>query len=113
MEPENFYLFQVYKGRLVDGTLVAVKRLREQSTGVELEFQNELEMISRAVHPNLLRLRGFCIAQTERLLVYPYMSNGNVASLLRGFTYITIVVLQSQYLDFFSICFLQNCVAWI
>ncbi|KAJ7294776.1 hypothetical protein O6H91_21G065100 [Diphasiastrum complanatum] len=75
---------KVYKGRLADGTLVAVKRLKEERTpGGELQFQTEVEMISMAVHRNLLRLRGFCMTPTERLLVYPYMPNGSVASRLR------------------------------
>ncbi|PRQ20241.1 putative transferase, protein kinase RLK-Pelle-LRR-II family [Rosa chinensis] len=75
---------KVYKGRLADGSLVAVKRLKEERTqGGELQFQTEVEMISMAVHRNLLRLRGFCMTPTERLLVYPYMSNGSVASCLR------------------------------
>nr|ANA57339.1 SERK-like protein 2 [Dioscorea oppositifolia] len=75
---------KVYKGRLADGSLVAVKRLKEERTpGGELQFQTEVEMISMAVHRNLLRLRGFCMTSTERLLVYPFMSNGSVASCLR------------------------------
>ncbi|KAA8537068.1 hypothetical protein F0562_029546 [Nyssa sinensis] len=75
---------KVYKGRLVDGSLVAVKRLKEERTqGGELQFQTEVEMISMAVHRNLLRLRGFCMTPTERLLVYPFMLNGSVASWLR------------------------------
>ncbi|KAJ0260373.1 Protein kinase domain-containing protein [Hirschfeldia incana] len=75
---------KVYKGRLADGSLVAVKRLTEERTkGVELQFQTEVEMISMAVHRNLLPLRGFCMTPTERLLVYPYMANGSVASCLR------------------------------
>ncbi|KAG7579047.1 Leucine-rich repeat-containing N-terminal plant-type [Arabidopsis thaliana x Arabidopsis arenosa] len=75
---------KVYKGRLADGNLVAVKRLKEERTkGGELQFQTEVEMISMAVHRNLLRLRGFCMTPTERLLVYPYMANGSVASCLR------------------------------
>ncbi|PSS02827.1 BRASSINOSTEROID INSENSITIVE 1-associated receptor kinase [Actinidia chinensis var. chinensis] len=75
---------KVYKGRLADGGLVAVKRLKEERTqGGELQFQTEVEMISMAVHRNLLRLRGFCMTPTERLLVYPYMANGSVASCLR------------------------------
>jgi len=78
---------KVYKGRLADGALVAVKRLKEERTqGGELQFQTEVEMISMAVHRNLLRLRGFCMTSTERLLVYPYMANGSVASCLRGST---------------------------
>ena len=76
---------KVYKGRLADGSLVAVKRLKEERTqGGELQFQTEVEMISMAVHRNLLRLRGFCMTPTERVLVYPYMANGSVASCLRG-----------------------------
>ncbi|KAL3515563.1 hypothetical protein ACH5RR_022465 [Cinchona calisaya] len=75
---------KVYKGRLADGSLVAVKRLKEERTqGGEMQFQTEVEMISMAVHRNLLRLRGFCMTPTERLLVYPYMANGSVASCLR------------------------------
>ncbi|XP_031393481.1 uncharacterized protein LOC116205129 isoform X2 [Punica granatum] len=75
---------KVYKGRLAEGSLVAVKRLKEEhSQGGELQFQTELEMISLAVHRNLLKLIGFCMTPTERLLVYPYMANGSVALCLR------------------------------
>ncbi|CAK9141069.1 unnamed protein product [Ilex paraguariensis] len=75
---------KVYKGRLADGSLVAIKRLKEERTqGGELQFQTEVEMISMAVHRNLLRLRGFCMTPTERVLVYPFMVNGSVASCLR------------------------------
>ncbi|KAK9044132.1 hypothetical protein V6N11_072449 [Hibiscus sabdariffa] len=63
---------------------VPVKRLKEGRTqGGELQFQTEVELISMAVHRNLLRLRGFCMTPTERLLVYPFMVNGSVASCLR------------------------------
>ncbi|XP_050205562.1 protein NSP-INTERACTING KINASE 3 isoform X2 [Mercurialis annua] len=74
----------VYKGFLNDGTLVAVKRLKDYNAGGgEIQFQTEVETISLAVHKNLLRLSGFCTTENERLLVYPYMPNGNVASRLR------------------------------
>ncbi|XP_017701987.1 protein NSP-INTERACTING KINASE 1-like isoform X2 [Phoenix dactylifera] len=75
----------VYKGQLPDGTLVAVKRLKDgNAVGGEIQFQTEVEMISLAVHRNLLGLYGFCMTATEKLLVYPYMSNGSVASRLKG-----------------------------
>ncbi|KAJ6795621.1 protein NSP-INTERACTING KINASE 3-like [Iris pallida] len=73
----------VYKGCLRDGTIVAVKRLKDNAVGGEVQFQTEVEMISLAVHRNLLRLYGFCMTENERLLVYPYMPNGSVASQLR------------------------------
>ena len=75
----------VYRGQLPDGTLVAVKRLKDgNAAGGEAQFQTEVEMISLALHRNLLRLYGFCMTATERLLVYPFMSNGSVASRLKG-----------------------------
>ncbi|KAL6185484.1 hypothetical protein ACLB2K_041617 [Fragaria x ananassa] len=75
----------VYKGKLGDGTMVAVKRLKDVTgTAGESQFRTELEMISLAVHRNLLRLIGYCATSNERLLVYPYMSNGSVAFRLRG-----------------------------
>ncbi|KVH92605.1 Concanavalin A-like lectin/glucanase, subgroup [Cynara cardunculus var. scolymus] len=75
----------VYKGTLHDGTSVAVKRLKDGgAAGGVRQFQTEVEMISLAVHRNLLRLYGFCMTPTEKLLVYPYMSNGSVASRLKA-----------------------------
>lgn len=75
----------VYKGYLQDGTVVAVKRLNDANAiGGEKQFQTELEMISLAVHRNLLKLIGFCTTDAERILVYPYMSNRSVASRLKG-----------------------------
>ncbi|OWM84693.1 hypothetical protein CDL15_Pgr027480 [Punica granatum] len=75
----------VYKGVLPDGTGVAVKRLKDgNAVGGEIQFQTEIEMISLAVHRNLLRLYGFCITPSDKLLVYPFMSNGSVASRLKG-----------------------------
>ncbi|CAK9141609.1 unnamed protein product [Ilex paraguariensis] len=77
---------KVYKGVLADNTKVAVKRLTDyESPGGDAAFQREVEMISVAVHRNLLRLIGFCTTPTERLLVYPFMQNLSVAYCLREF----------------------------
>ncbi|OEL30562.1 putative LRR receptor-like serine/threonine-protein kinase [Dichanthelium oligosanthes] len=74
----------VYRGCLRNGTLVAVKRLKDPDVTGEVQFQTEVGLIGLAVHRNLLRLYGFCMTSKERLLVYPYMSNGSVADRLRG-----------------------------
>lgn len=80
----------VYRGKLGDGTMVAVKRLKDvNGASGNSQFRTELEMISLAVHRNLLRLIGYCVSSSERLLVYPYMSNGSVASRLKGNTHRT------------------------
>ncbi|KAL6888192.1 hypothetical protein ACP4OV_009218 [Aristida adscensionis] len=75
----------VYKGYLRNGTLVAVKRLKDPDVTGEVQFQTEVELIGLAVHRNLLRLYGFCMTAKERLLVYPYMPNGSVADRLREY----------------------------
>ncbi|KAL9229735.1 hypothetical protein vseg_005170 [Gypsophila vaccaria] len=75
---------KVYEGILGDNTKIAVKRLTDyESPGGDKAFQREVEMISVAVHRNLLRLIGFCTTPTERLLVYPFMQNLSVAYRLR------------------------------
>ncbi|XP_039146524.1 LRR receptor kinase SERK2-like isoform X1 [Dioscorea cayenensis subsp. rotundata] len=77
---------KVYKGVLGDNTKIAVKRLTDyESPGGESAFLREVEMISVAVHRNLLRLIGFCTTPSERLLVYPFMQNLSVAYRLRDF----------------------------
>jgi serine/threonine protein kinase len=61
-----------------------VKRLTDyHSPGGEAAFLREVELISVAVHRNLLRLIGFCTTSSERILVYPFMQNLSVAYRLR------------------------------
>ncbi|XAR73143.1 Non-specific serine/threonine protein kinase [Bertholletia excelsa] len=75
---------KVYKGVLPDNTRVAVKRLIDyHSPGGEAAFLREVQLISVAVHKNLLRLIGFCTTSSERILVYPFMQNLSVAYRLR------------------------------
>ncbi|KAJ8769187.1 hypothetical protein K2173_000962 [Erythroxylum novogranatense] len=74
---------KVYRGVLSDNTNVAVKRLADYNAGGEAAFLREVQLISVAVHRNLLRLIGFCTTSTERILVYPYMKNLSVAYHLR------------------------------
>lgn len=76
---------KVYKGILSDNTKVAVKRLTDyHNAGGEAAFEREVDLISVAVHRNLLRLIGFFSSSTERILVYPFMENLSVAYQLRG-----------------------------
>ncbi|XP_075091112.1 putative LRR receptor-like serine/threonine-protein kinase RFK1 [Nicotiana tabacum] len=72
----------VYKGRLSDGTSVAVKQLSHQSRQGNREFLNEIGMISCLQHPNLVKLHGCCIEGTELLLVYEYLENNSLARAL-------------------------------
>ncbi|KAK9134616.1 hypothetical protein Syun_013946 [Stephania yunnanensis] len=75
---------KVYKGVLLDRREIAVKRLIDyHNPGGEAAFHREVELISVAVHRNLLRLIGFCTTASERILVYPFMKNLSVAYRLR------------------------------
>ncbi|CAI5508931.1 unnamed protein product [Closterium sp. Naga37s-1] len=56
----------------------------EKRAGGELQFLSEVEMISRAVHRNLIRAEGFCVERGECMLVLPFCSNGSVASRTQG-----------------------------
>ncbi|KAG0528380.1 hypothetical protein BDA96_05G006100 [Sorghum bicolor] len=75
----------VYKATLEDGSLVAVKRLREKITKGHKEFEAEAAVLGRIRHPNLLALRAYYLGpKGEKLLVFDYMPNGSLHSFLHA-----------------------------
>jgi serine/threonine protein kinase len=75
---------KVYKGTLLTGELVAVKRAKEGSMQGAQEFKTEIEILSRVHHRNLVSLIGFCYEQGEQMLVYEFMVNGTLHEWLLG-----------------------------
>ncbi|KAJ9543417.1 hypothetical protein OSB04_023124 [Centaurea solstitialis] len=69
----------VYKGKLSDNRIVAIKKLKNTNPQGEAEFQAEINTIGRLNHMNLIETWGYCIEGKHRLVVYEYMKNGSLA----------------------------------
>ncbi|XP_039160980.1 probable leucine-rich repeat receptor-like protein kinase At5g49770 [Eucalyptus grandis] len=76
----------VYRGTLPSGTPVAIKRAQQGSMQGGVEFKNEIELLSRVHHKNLVSLVGFCSEHGEQLLVYEFLPNGTIKESLSGFS---------------------------
>ncbi|KAL2623123.1 hypothetical protein R1flu_003328 [Riccia fluitans] len=73
----------VYKGELADGTIIAVKRLLSVDQSIP-DFLKEMVMLTGIKHRHLLLLKGCCVRDRKRMLVYEYAENGNLADALWG-----------------------------
>ncbi|KAK9065425.1 hypothetical protein SSX86_016808 [Deinandra increscens subsp. villosa] len=87
----------VYKGELGDGNQIAVKRLAWDSGQGDLEFKNEVLLVAKLQHRNLVRLLGFSIEGSERLLIYEFMPNASLDQFIFDPTKRTILDWEKRY----------------
>ncbi|KAM4104725.1 hypothetical protein ACJW30_06G180400 [Castanea mollissima] len=72
----------VYKGKLQDGKVVAVKMLSVESSQGHNEFISEIASLSNIKHENLVKLHGGCVDGPHKILVYDYMENNSLSQTL-------------------------------
>ncbi|CAL5405166.1 cold-responsive protein kinase 1 [Camellia sinensis] len=80
----------VYKGRLKNGNIAAIKVLSPESRQGVKEFLTEIKVISDIEHENLVKLYGCCVEGDHRILVYNYLENNSLAQTLIGGSYSSI-----------------------
>ena len=96
-----FYLYSDFQGQLPNGQEIAVKRpIRDCNTSKQgdQEFKNEVLLVAKLGHRNLVNLLGFCLEKNERILVYEFVPNTSLDRFIFG----TLV------LSMFWCCVLSN-----
>lgn len=88
----------MYKAVLEDGTALAVRRIGENSVDRFRDFETQVRVIAKLVHPNLVRIRGFYWGVDEKLIIYDFVPNGSLANARYS---------TSCFLHYFIICSLS------
>uniref|UniRef100_A0A6N2L022 non-specific serine/threonine protein kinase n=1 Tax=Salix viminalis TaxID=40686 RepID=A0A6N2L022_SALVM len=88
----------ITEGILADGQAIAVKRLSSNFGQGDVEFKNEVRLLAKLEHRNLVRLLGFCLEGTEKLLVYEFVPNSSLDQFIHGYQIIEGIARGILYL---------------
>lgn len=94
---------------LSDGQKIAVKRLSKNAQQGETEFKNEFLLVAKLQHRNLVKLLGYSIEGTERLLVYEFLPHTSLDKFIFGTTFFTLQRLLGNHSTVFCVYDVLKC----
>lgn len=95
----NSHVSIVYKAVLEDGRAFAVRRIGECGIERMKDFENQVRAIAKLRHPNLVKVRGFCWGQEDKLLICDYVPNGSLATIDHSKFLSTINIIHMNLLN--------------